>query len=155
MTCWRTKRDSNSRYSSESMPLKSRPNLRSCPAKWPVEKNPQPIRCKNFGLHPLSPVRFFKWPLDPRVLDEFRRSGWKSASSKFSISSVSEWFFQRMPSSAIVSSATLTICLLSSVNRLSLPQLVENKRFNKNGFCRQINCGEARSVDELSQELKI
>jgi hypothetical protein len=42
-------------------------------------------------LHPLSPVRFFKWPLDPRVLDEFRRSGWKSAGSKFSIFSVSEW----------------------------------------------------------------
>ena len=35
--------------------------LRSCPAKWPVKKIT--TRCKNFGLHPLSPVRFFKCPL--------------------------------------------------------------------------------------------
>jgi hypothetical protein len=39
--CWRTKGDSNWRYSSENISLRCRPNFRSCAAKWPVEKNPQ------------------------------------------------------------------------------------------------------------------
>ena len=41
MTCWRTKGDSNRRYSSENISLRCRPNFRSCAAKWPAEKNPQ------------------------------------------------------------------------------------------------------------------
>jgi hypothetical protein len=41
MTCWRTKGDSNWRYSSENTSLICRPNFRSCAAKWPAEKNPQ------------------------------------------------------------------------------------------------------------------
>src|SRR6266550_7220096 len=40
MTCWRTKGDSNRRYSSENISLRCRPNFRSCAAKWPAEKNP-------------------------------------------------------------------------------------------------------------------
>src|SRR5712671_3584390 len=41
MTCWRSKGDSNRRYSSENISLKCRPNFRSCATKWPGEKNPQ------------------------------------------------------------------------------------------------------------------
>src|SRR5258705_9107862 len=41
MTYWRTKGDSNRRYSSENISLRCRPNFRSCAAKWPGEKNPQ------------------------------------------------------------------------------------------------------------------
>src|SRR5258706_15296840 len=41
MACWRTKGDSNRRYSSENISLRCRPNFRSCAAKWPAEKNPQ------------------------------------------------------------------------------------------------------------------
>src|SRR5216683_6532572 len=40
-TYWRTKGDSNRRYSSENISLKCRPNFRSCATKWPGEKNPQ------------------------------------------------------------------------------------------------------------------
>jgi hypothetical protein len=42
------------------MSFKSRPYC-ARPAKWPVRKIT--TRRKNFGLHPLSPVRFFKCPL--------------------------------------------------------------------------------------------
>jgi len=56
---WRTNWDSNLRYGSENV-FEISTVVRWCPAKWPVKKIT--TRCKNFGLHPLSPVRFFKCP---------------------------------------------------------------------------------------------
>src|ERR1035437_6194398 len=43
----------DSRYGSENMSLKSRPDFRSCPAQWPVEKNHKEVQ--KFLLAPPPP----------------------------------------------------------------------------------------------------
>jgi hypothetical protein len=51
MTCWRTKGDSNWRYSCENISLRCRANFRSDIAKGPVEKNPQKGAKIGFAPH--------------------------------------------------------------------------------------------------------
>src|SRR6266481_5918978 len=81
MTSWRTKWDSNWRYNSENISLRSRPNFRSCASKWPVERNPQKGAKIYFAPQShRSSSRPGKWRDHPILVTlsrvRFRDNGW-------------------------------------------------------------------------------